>query len=129
MLTALTMTPTKMATDLKIPWHNLACFCCAKLCRSKFRLFQFLPASLGNPCPIAVPKAGRWQTGGCITPAISKQGVAEMWLHNPCCIGGPLAKLLHAFQHILGVLDGGRVRPANTICDGWWFAGVWNQRW
>ena len=32
------MTPRKMATDLKMPRHNLAHFCYAKFCRSKFRL-------------------------------------------------------------------------------------------
>ena len=37
---ALLVTPRKMATDLKIPCHNLAHFGRAKLYRSKFRLFQ-----------------------------------------------------------------------------------------
>ena len=32
------MTPRRMASDLKMPWHNLAHFCCAKLCHSKFRV-------------------------------------------------------------------------------------------
>ena len=32
--------PRKMTTVHKIPWHNLAHFCCAKCCHSKFRLFQ-----------------------------------------------------------------------------------------
>ena len=36
---ALNMTPRKMASDLQIPRHNLAHFCCAKICHSKFRLF------------------------------------------------------------------------------------------
>ena len=30
----------KMATSLKIPWHNLAHFCCAKFCRSEVRIFE-----------------------------------------------------------------------------------------
>ena len=41
---ALKMTPRKMASDLQIPWHNLAHFCCAKFCRSKFRLFLIFPS-------------------------------------------------------------------------------------
>ena len=44
---AQTMAPGKRATDLKIPWHNLVHFCCAKLCCSKFRLFQNPPPPPG----------------------------------------------------------------------------------
>ena len=40
---ALKMTPRKIATDLQIPWHDLARFCCAKFCRSEFGLFLMLP--------------------------------------------------------------------------------------
>ena len=40
-----TMTPTKRASDLQIPRHNLAHFCWATLCHSKCRLFLISPAA------------------------------------------------------------------------------------
>ena len=48
-----TMTPEKMATDLKIQWHKLAHFGSAKYCCSKFRLFQIPPplVKLATPRP------------------------------------------------------------------------------
>ena len=33
---ALKRTARQMASDLQIPWHNLAHFCCAKFCHFKF---------------------------------------------------------------------------------------------
>ena len=38
------MTPGKEAPELKIPRHNLAHFCCAKICLSKFRVFLIFPS-------------------------------------------------------------------------------------
>ena len=40
---ALTMTPRKMASDLRIPRRNLAQFRCATICPSTLRLFLFPP--------------------------------------------------------------------------------------
>ena len=45
---ALTMTPRQMASDLQIPRHNLAHFCCAAFCHSRFRLFLSFPSPTGQ---------------------------------------------------------------------------------
>ena len=40
----LNKTPRKMASDLQMWRHNLAHFCCAKICHSKYRLFLISPS-------------------------------------------------------------------------------------
>ena len=45
------MTPGNLASDLQMPGYNVAHSCCAKLCRSKFRLFLIplpLPRTFGG---------------------------------------------------------------------------------
>ena len=63
---ALPMTFRNIALDLIMPWHTLALCCCAKLPRSKSRVFLIpsppLPPACGplgaRPCPVHT----RWQT-------------------------------------------------------------------
>ena len=37
------MSPRKMASDLKMPWHNLVHFGCARFCHCNFCLFLTPP--------------------------------------------------------------------------------------
>ena len=48
------MTPTKMASDSQIPYHNLEHVCCAK-----FRLFLIFPSPGRNPRPSAAANGTR----------------------------------------------------------------------
>ena len=68
---ALKMTPTKTVSDLQMPWHILAHFCCAKFGSPKFRLF--LP-----------PPPPRWLQGSASScersPPRHHQGAAETTL-------------------------------------------------
>ena len=41
-------TPRKRASDLQMPWHNLAQFCCAESSLSEFRLFLVSPSPISH---------------------------------------------------------------------------------
>ena len=66
--TALKMTPKKMASGLQIPRHNLARFCCAKLCPSKFRLLLIPPPLRGTPSVIVAPPSPNPCQTFCLEP-------------------------------------------------------------
>ena len=52
---ALKGTPRTQASDLPIPRHNFAHFCCAKCCHSKVRLFLIPPPPVQDPSQLNTP--------------------------------------------------------------------------